>query len=250
MTSGLLTTGRIRQAAHAHDLEGRGRPEGSRPEQAQGSTAPTSILDTASPVIRALSASTDATASPLRRLQQAHTAIAVATRGVYALDELRPASSTLRRGMGSCSQRLAVLEAVAREQGIATRARGLLVDGDFWARRFGVLAPVVPDLVLIAWPEFRLRGAWLTASRLFPRGTDGAPFTNEGSETLFDAIGRGAASWTPDAKPGDGPARFLRRDLGVFDSRDELFASYGQNLPGPVRALVGPVFRLWSAGSR
>ncbi|WP_457464607.1 hypothetical protein [Streptomyces sp. TE5632] len=64
----------------------------------------------------------------------------------------------LRRGRGSCSQRLAVLESVARASGVATRVRGLLVDGSFWYPRFPRLHRIVPEQVLLAWPEFRLEG--------------------------------------------------------------------------------------------
>ncbi|MFE4502287.1 transglutaminase domain-containing protein [Rhodococcus sp. NPDC056743] len=51
---------------------------------------------------------------------------------MYGLDDTQPASTTLRRGRGSCSQRLAVLEALARRRGIATRVEGLILRGEFW----------------------------------------------------------------------------------------------------------------------
>lgn len=248
MTSRLLTTRRIHaaMAGDVHVLGGTAR--------SAGSSAPTPILDFSSPAIaRFVSASFPGSPSPRMRLRRAHAAIARLTRPVYGVDELQPASTTLRRGRGSCSQRLAVLEAVARGQGIATRSRGLLVDGAFWSARFGMLAPLVPDLVMIAWPEFCLDDGWVSASDLFPCHTAAAaPFTNDGPETLFDAIARGAASWTASADPHAGPGlhRFLRRDLGTFDSRDHLFARHGQNLPAPVRMLADPVSRHWSAGSR
>jgi len=247
MMDRLLTTGRL-QAALAGDVHVLGGAARSA-----GSSAPTPILDFPSPAIaRFIGASFPGSPSPRVRLRRAHAAIGRLTRPVYGIDELQPASTTLRRGRGSCSQRLAVLEAVARGQGIVTRSRGLLVDGRFWAARFGVLAPVLPDLVVIAWPEFRLDDGWLSASDLFTGDADAeanaaGPFTNEGPETLFDAITRGAASWT--AGGPSGLHRFLRRDLGTFDSRDHLFARHGQNLPRPVRRLADPVFRHWSAGS-
>jgi len=262
MTSRLLTTGRLRAA-----LSGDVQVQGSIARSA-GSSAPTPILDYSSPEItRFIQASLPGSSSPLIRLRRAHAAIARLTRPVYGVDERQAASTTLRRGRGSCSQRLAVLEAVARGQGIVTRSRGLLVDGGFWSARFGALAPVVPDLVLLAWPEFQLDEGWTSGSDLFPGATDAAPaFANDGPETLFDAIARGAASWTPGASSGQGaredagvgartpPERslhgYLRRDLGTFDSRDLLFARHGQNLPAPVRLLADPFSRHWSPASR
>jgi hypothetical protein len=51
-----------------------------------------------------------------------------------------------------------VLEAVARAIGVPTRVRGLLVDGVFWYPRFPRSKPLVPERVLLAWPEFLLDG--------------------------------------------------------------------------------------------
>ncbi|MFG3658562.1 transglutaminase domain-containing protein, partial [Streptomyces sp. NPDC047706] len=67
-------------------------------------------------------------AGQLATLRRAHRAVTGAVRPVYSVQDERPVSEVLRRGRGSCSQRLAVLEAVARADGIPTRVRGLLVD--------------------------------------------------------------------------------------------------------------------------
>ena len=47
-----------------------------------------------------------------------------------------PPLAHLARGFGSCSQRLAILESVARAIGVATRVRALLIDRSFWYPRF------------------------------------------------------------------------------------------------------------------
>ncbi|MDO5053231.1 MAG: transglutaminase domain-containing protein [Pseudoclavibacter sp.] len=186
-------------------------------------------------------------------MRRAHAEVRLRVRAAYGLEERRPASRTLRLGRGSCSQRLAVLEALARAAGIASRSRGLLVDGSFWAARFPALRPVLPELVLLAWPEFRAGPAadpWQDAADLFPADGDAEPFGNDGPETLFEAIGRGAAEWR--ARPGcarTGLAGAVRRDLGLFGSRDELFDRFGGNLPGPVRGLAGPVLTAFARGS-
>jgi hypothetical protein len=39
------------------------------------------------------------------------------------------------------------------------------------------------------------------------------------------------------------------RDLGRFDSRDELFIRYGQTLCWPARTLAEPFLSRWAAGS-
>ncbi|WP_324611734.1 transglutaminase domain-containing protein [Streptomyces sp. H021] len=157
MTSSLLRPrGRIRTGATG----------ASGGAAAEGSTAPTRILDWRNPRIAALvrelgagPADAAGPADPARQIESLHRAhawISGAVGPVYSVQDERPVSEVLRRGRGSCSQRLAVLEAVARAYGVPTRVRGLLVDGSFWYPRFPRLHRIVPDRVLLAWPEFRL----------------------------------------------------------------------------------------------
>ena len=185
--------------------------------------------------------------SALRRL---HWVIATNVRGVYAFQETQPASVTWARRRGSCSQRLAILESAARAIGIPTSVRGVWVDGRFWYPRFHALRVAIPDRVLLAWPSFHLDGAWLSASELFETMTalaDANPtgFTNKG-ETLFDALMTTAIDWDGQtaAQPGCAACDLSSRvliDLGYFNSRDELFATNGQTLCAPVRAIAGPM---------
>jgi hypothetical protein len=190
-------------------------------------------------------------------LVRAHGLIAARVRPVYALDDTQPASRTLVRRRGSCSQRLAVLEAVARGAGIQTRVRGLLVDGRFWYPRFPQLRMAVPDSVVLAWPEFLLDTHWVAASEIFGSlqslsGSGG--FSNADGETLFDAVARTAVDWdgvtsaTGVCSACDLSGTVLK-DLGRFDSRDEFFASHGQTLCRPARLLADPVLGRWSAGA-
>ena len=225
--------------------------------EASGSIEPTAILDWRSPTVRTLVAELGPVDDGRELLQRAHGVIAARVQPVYAVDDAQPVSRTLARGRGSCSQRLAVLEAVARSSAIATRSRALLVDGRFWYPRFGRLRFAVPDAVLLAWPEFCLDDVWVSASGLFESpGTveNTAGFTNADGETLFDALARGAIDWDgTTSAPGvcstcDLSAQVLR-DLGRFDSRDELFARYGQTLCWPARTLAEPVLSRWSAGT-
>lgn len=257
MTSSLLTP------------RGRSRTGTTGRGTAAGSTAPTRILDWRHPQVASLLQRIDmttevgtATERTLRTatLRRAHRLIAATVRPVYSVQDERPVSEVLRRGRGSCSQRLAVLEAVARASGVATRVRGLLVDGAFWYPRFPRLRRIVPDQVLLAWPEFRLDGLpstaqpaapWLTVSELFGSLDElsdgpGGGFTNAGTETLFEALSRTAIDWDGVTLcPADGTACDLSAhvlaDLGHFDSRDELFARHGQTLCRTARALAEPV---------
>ncbi|QIP88728.1 transglutaminase domain-containing protein [Streptomyces sp. Tu 2975] len=209
-----------------------------------------------------------AAADQVQALRRAHRWIATAVRPVYSVQDERPVSEVLRRGRGSCSQRLAVLESVARASGIATRVRGLVVDGAFWYPRFPRLHRIVPDQVLLAWPEFRIDGlspdghpaaSWLTVSELFGElgelsGDPGGGFTNAEAETLFEALSRTAIDWDgstacPSAgAPCDLSAHVLT-DLGHFDSRDELFSRHGQTLCGAARLLAEPVLGRRAAGA-
>ncbi|SEC58047.1 transglutaminase domain-containing protein [Streptomyces sp. TLI_105] len=284
MTSRLLmpvrtvrTTGADR-AFRAPDAEGPAR-------EVPGSTRPTPILDLAHPLVTALVArvlresEARGAVTDRARLQVAHGILVTAVRPVYSVEDRRRVSRTLRLGRGSCSQRMAVLEAVARSLGVETRVRGLLVDGTFWYPRFPKLRAFVPEEVLLAWPEFRLDAtdatdaarvsgavagagpdpastAWVPIAELFTGlapGGHGGGFTNSGAETLFEAVARTTVDWdAPAACAGSAPcdlSAHLRTDLGRFSSRDELFDLHGQTLCRPARTLAEPVLGRWSAGA-
>ena len=189
-------------------------------------------------------------------LVSAHRSVGARIRAVYGLDDRQPVSVTLSRGRGSCSQRLAVVEALARRHGTATRVRGLVLRGEFWYPRFRHLHAVIPKSVLLAWPEFLVDERWRDISEIVsPPALPGVstvssvePFTNAGAETLFDAIGRAPISWGKAVSCDCLDfSEFVDRDLGTFESRDELFEKFGQTMSTPVRVLLDPAFRNWSA---
>lgn len=224
-----------------------------------GGIAATRILDWRSAAVQTVIRDVQRSdlAGDVHVLRAAHALIAARVRPVYSLNDARPASLTLALRRGSCSQRLAVLEAVARGYEIPTRVRGLLVDGRFWYPRFKRFRALVPNEVLLAWPEFDVDGTWLEVSELFGSlqelsgGSEGG-FTNAGGETLFDAVSRTAVDWDGrTSEPGtcsacDLSARVLV-DLGRYDSRDELFGIQGQTLSWAARTIAEPVLGRWSA---
>ncbi|KAA2254519.1 transglutaminase domain-containing protein [Solihabitans fulvus] len=236
----------------------RARATDTAATEVDGEVAATAILNWRHPRVAALLdvVRRHEPADAAELLRVAHHVIADTVRPVYSVDDAQPVSRTLRRGRGSCSQRLAALEAVARASGVPTRVRGLLVDGSFWYPRFPRLRFLVPDRVLLAWPEFLLGGSWIQAAELFGSLAelgDGAAsgFTNADGETLFDALSRTAVDWNgvtslPGACSACDLSATVLADLGRFPSRDALFAAHGQTLSPPVRTLAEPVLSRWS----
>ena len=226
---------------------------GSPRVDARGGTAPTSTLDWQSELVRDLHSRIAVTDSGERAwLQRAHAVVQSSVRPVYALDDLQRVSRTIAKRRGSCSQRLAVLEALGRRQGIATRVEGIVVDGRFWYPRFPRLGWLVPERVILAWPEFLLDGAWTAVGDLFPQATPVTRvFTNAGEETLFDAIERAGIGWAPGCAEGVCDlSGHVRERLGYFDDRDTLFAEHGQTICVAGRVLAGPFMGRWAAGAR
>ncbi|MEV4243074.1 transglutaminase domain-containing protein [Streptosporangium canum] len=217
-----------------------------------GGLAATPILDWEHPRVLELAAGVQDPGAGTGRdlLITAHRLITARVRPVYAMNEGQPVSRTLALGRGSCSQRLALLEAVARACGIASRVRGLLVEGHFWYPRFPRLRALIPRQVVLAWPEFLLDGRWTAVSELYgdlDTLRSGGRFTNTGGETLFDAVARTAVDWDGGTCPACDLSGHVLADLGYFDSRDELFRVDGQTLCLPVRVIADPVMSRWTA---
>jgi hypothetical protein len=223
-----------------------------------GGVAQTPILAWRSAQVQELIGLVDANATDGEKLRQVHAIVQASIRPVYALDDLQSVAVTARRGRGSCSQRLALVEAAARGMGIATRTHGVFVNGRFWYPRFHRVKPLVPDVIVLAWPEFLMDGAWLEVSDLFGRDScalDAAvPFDNAGGETLFDAVARTKIDWFGTATPPSdcdvtNLSAFVRADLGFFNDRDDLFARHGQTLCGGALHIAEPLMSHWSAGA-
>jgi hypothetical protein len=184
-------------------------------------------------------------------LQAAHQWLSEQLSAVYTLNERQPAAITLMRGCGSCSQRMAVLEAVARAAGIGTRSRALWIKGHFWSTRFGRLSPFLPQRVLLAWPEFFLDECWVGFEELYgpldelaDRSRTG--FTNATGDTLFEAVSRTAVDWYGQTCSGPSSScnlsGFIIADDGVFSSRDAVFDHAGLLLHQPGGCLFELIF--------
>jgi hypothetical protein len=155
---------------------------------------------------------------------------------VYSVNEWQPVSKTLQKKKGSCSQRMACLEAIARAVGISTRVRALHVSGRFWYPRFWLSRPFIPKHILLVWPQFSLQGTWVDLDELYSPVAmlvaTSHGFKNDG-ESLFEAIQKtpvdflGKSCGLACAKPEHDLSKFVQRDEGFFDTRDEVFERFG-----------------------
>lgn len=199
---------------------------------------PTAILDCQHPRLRQLAQDLRGRHAQDRAfLTIAHTYLVHAVRPVYSVNEWQPASTTLQKQRGSCSQRTACLEALARAAGIPTKARVLRIDGSFWYPRFPYARTFIPREILLVWPQFFLEGRWVDFDEVYTplvpqAGQAREPFTNRG-ESLFDAVAHTAVDFFGKTK-ADGSRRaacdlssFVLADDGFFDTRDEVFLRFG-----------------------
>jgi len=188
-------------------------------------------------------------------LQKAHRRLSELVRPVYSVDEWQPVSMTLRKKQGSCSQRMACLEAVARAGGIATRVRALYVRGRFWYPRFRFSRPFIPRRILLVWPQLFLEGIWVDFDELYLPAAQLAAtsrgFRNDG-ESLFEAVQEtpidflGKTCGLACAKPEHDLSKFVLNDAGFFNTRDEAFRELGSFQ----RTLRGRVFEAAFGGRK
>jgi transglutaminase-like putative cysteine protease len=193
----------------------------------------TRILDHANPTVQSLVAQLSASqTSPRAFVQAAHRYLGEKMKAVYSIDEDRPVSETLRLNTGSCGQRMAVVEALARGYGVPTRVRALWLDRRFWFSRLPLLRFFLPPRTLMPWPQFYLEGSWVDLDELFGPIAELAAntpvkhkFTNRGV-SLFDAVRDmpvdlfGKLKGTPYASYDI--SNVVLEDGGICQTRDEL----------------------------
>jgi hypothetical protein len=208
------------------------------PELSPANLRATPILDHQNPAICSLAKHLKSEQREERQLlQAAHRSLVEAVKPVYSLDELQPASRTLSLGRGSCSQRMACLEAVSRACGIATRSRVLVVSGRFWYPRFPLFRAFIPRRILLVWPQFFIDGSWTDFDERYGSAAELAEkavraFSNDG-ESIFDAVDHTPVDFmAKTCRSGCTPSkfdlsRFVLSDDGFLDTRDEAFARFG-----------------------
>ena len=185
----------------------------------------TPILNFDSPevqgVLRPLS---EGSPTPRAFVQRAHLHLSDVMRPIYSVADKQPASETIRLNGGSCAQRMACLEALARGYGIRTRVRGLWLTKKFWKARLPLLQPIMPK-TLMPWPQFWLEDRWVDFEEIFDTIGDLStqvthPFTNAGA-SLFDAV-RSQPVDLLGKSPQFSLQQYVNSDAGFFDTRDEL----------------------------
>ena len=216
--------------------------------------ASTKILDHASPEIAAAAARIGASApSPRDFLRAAHRHITSSLRGVYSLEEKFPVSRILREACGSCSQRMALLEGLARAHGIPTRVRALFLKGHYWAPRLPLLRRFLPERTLMPWPEFFVDGDWVGFEEVFsplPELAAGARgrFTNRGI-SMYEAVEKTPVDFFGKLRRAGHPraaelelTEFVAAEEGVFDSRDLMFERFNPDPSRLGRAMFGAIY--------
>lgn len=218
------------------------------------STDATPLLDHRSPEVAALAVRLAAGHAERRDfLLAAHRHLVEVIHPVYSLDERRSASRLLREAKGSCSQRMACLEALARAHGIPTRVRALFLRGRFWAPRLPLLRPVLRRPSLIPWPEFDLGQGWVGFEEIFAplavlAGRAAHGFTNRG-ESMFEAVEHTAVDFFGKLRRAGHPraaefdlSPFVEEDAGVFASRDALLERFDPDPPAAGRLLFNLLY--------
>jgi hypothetical protein len=162
--------------------------------------------------------------SPRQFVQKAHLHLSDVMRPIYSVAERQPASETVRLNGGSCSQRMACLEALARAYGVPTRVRAIWLKKDFWKERLPLLQPIMPK-TLMPWPQFWLEELWVDFDEIFGSIAELCehvthPFTNAGM-SLFDAIRSQPVDLLGKSSTFS-LTKFVVSDGGFFDTRDEL----------------------------
>jgi len=213
-------------------------------EPAPANLSPTAILDYQQPAVAALiSRVRESHPSPADYVRLAHGTLGQMN-AVYSIDDTRPASQTIELNQGSCAQRMACLETLARGNGIATRVRALWLVRAFWFSRLPLLKSVLPARTLMPWPQFYIDGRWVDFDEIYgpmeqiaEHAAYDHPFTNAG-ESLFDAVRHtpvdffGKLKGTPFARYD--LSAFVAEDGGFFDTRDELM-----QVPGAQSSKIG-----------
>lgn len=156
----------------------------------------------------------------------------------YNSDDTIPASKVLSDGYGQCNTKTTLLMALLRAAGIPCRAHGFIIDK-------GLQRGAMPEWVyklspadlLHSWAEVYYGGVWYDMEGIILD----KPYLEKLQKSFADCDGSfcGYGVSTDDLKnpPVDWNANStyiqkndIKRDLGVYDSPDDLFARHAQQL--------------------
>lgn len=164
-----------------------------------------------------------------------------------------PASRVLRDGYGQCNTKTTLLVALLRGVGVSCRIHASSIDKS--VQNGIVPAPIyaiAPARLLHTWTEVLFDGRWSSlegcildagylgqVQSLFPDAT--GSFC--GFAVSVSDFRNPAVAWEGNDTHVQSTA--VREDFGVFASPDELYASYGANVPGIRRFFFKHFVRKW-----
>lgn len=156
--------------------------------------------------------------------------------GYNQADDLR-ASEVLADGMGQCNTKATLLLALLRACGIPGRMHGFTIDRALQEGViYGIWYKLAPDEILHAWVEVQHEGKWTALEgvildlpllhRIQHDNPDADAFCGFGACT--ESLQNPAVEF--DGRGTFIQARGIKRDFGVYDSPDQLFAEHSQKL--------------------
>ncbi len=128
------------------------------------------------------------------------------------------ASEVLRDGYGQCNTKVTLLCALARGAGVPSRIHAYELHKEAQRRRAPAwLVFFMPRTTMFVWPEFYLNKKWIPLQKIVatkPRAWDSCPF--DGAKYQLEPL----------------PKEWIARDLGVWNTPDELYAMHKPSVNG------------------
>lgn len=163
----------------------------------------------------------------------------------YNKDDKIPASSVLRDGYGQCNTKSTLFMALLRAVGIPCRIHGFLIDKELQKGAMtGFVYRKAPNRILHSWVEVCLDGIWynLEGIILDKSYLDGLHRKFPEQKGRFIGYGVAVNDFHHPEIEFNRNNTYIQKEgiienLGIFDSPDELFAQYHQDL-SPVRSFL------------
>ncbi|MGI6205636.1 MAG: transglutaminase-like domain-containing protein [Anaerovoracaceae bacterium] len=163
----------------------------------------------------------------------------------YNKDDNITASAVLRDGYGQCNTKSTLFMALLRAVGIPCRIHGFMIDKELQKGAMtGIVYRNAPDRILHSWVEVCLDGTWynLEGIILDKSYLDGLHRKFPDRNGRFSGYGVAVNDFDHPEIDFNRNNTYIQKegiteDLGIFNSPDELFAQYHQDLT-PVRSLL------------